>query len=137
MAHVISSAASFKIDDSTAAIATISGSVNSVSVEGGQPTIEDTGLGDTQRTTVRGLGDATIINVNGYLDTTTEAIFAPLVNGTSLTKTIDVGLVSGQFLSGEAWPENVTLGSSMGEISTWSATLRAQAGLTRTSVAQA
>jgi hypothetical protein len=137
MAHVISSVASFRVDDSAAAIATISGSVNSVSVEGGQDLVEDTGLGDSSRTTVRGLGNATVINVNGYLDSTTEAIFTPVLSGTSLTKTIGIGLVSGQFLNGEAWPTAVNVGSNMGEISTWSCTFTAQAGLTRTSVAAA
>jgi hypothetical protein len=136
MAHVNSDAASFKVDDSTGAIATISGSVNNVTVDGGTNLLDDTGLGDARHTVINGLGIATNVTVNGWLDTTTEAIFAPVVDQTSITKTIDVGLVSGQFLSGEAWPESVSLGASIDSISTWSVTFRAQDGMTRTSVAQ-
>lgn len=135
MAFAVSDAASLRVDDATATIANISGSVNSVTVDGGQELLEDTGLGDARRTVVAGLGTATNVTVNGMLDSTTEAIFAPITDGTSITKTIGVGLVSGQFLNGEAWPEAVQLAGNVGQISTWSVTFRAQNGLTRTSVA--
>jgi hypothetical protein len=137
MAHVQSSVASVRIDDSTASIVVISGSVNTVSVEGGQELVEDTGMGDTRRSVLAGLSTATIINLNGFLDSTSEAIWAPVLDGTSITKTIGIGLVSGQYLNGEAWPENVTLGSNAGELTTWSASMKAQDGLTRTSVVAA
>jgi hypothetical protein len=134
MGHVQSDVASFRIDDSTGAIAVISGSVNSVSMDGGQELLEDTGLGDSRRTVVAGLGSASNASVNGMLDSTTEAIFGPLTDGTSITKTVGIGFVTGQYLNGEVWPESVTLAMNAGEISTWSVNLRAQDGLTRTSV---
>jgi hypothetical protein len=134
MGHVQSDVASFRIDDSTGAIAVISGSVNSVSMDGGQELLEDTGLGDSRRTVVAGLGAASNASVNGMLDSTTEAIFGPLTDGTSITKTVGIGFVTGQYLNGEVWPESVTLAMNAGEISTWSVNLRAQDGLTRTSV---
>jgi hypothetical protein len=134
MGHVQSDVASFRIDDSTGAIAVISGSVNSVSMDGGQELLEDTGLGDSRRTVVAGLGSASNASVNGMLVSTTEAIFGPLTDGTSITKTVGIGFVTGQYLNGEVWPESVTLAMNAGEISTWSVNLRAQDGLTRTSV---
>lgn len=136
MAHITSDVASFKVDDSAGSIATISGSVNSVTVDGGDNLLDDTGLGDSQHSVISGLGQPTTITVNGWLDSTTEAIFAPIVGGTSITKTIDIGLVSGQFLSGEAHMTSVSLGASVDAVSTWSCTFQAQSGLTRTSVAQ-
>lgn len=134
MAHVTSEVASVRVDDATATIATISGSVNSIDVSGGQGLLDDTGMGDGRHTVIAGLGNATIVTLNGFLDSTTEAIFAPVTDGTSITKTIGIGLVSGQYLNGEAWPESVSLGSTIDAISTWSCTFQAQNGLTRTSV---
>jgi hypothetical protein len=136
MGHVISDIASFKMDSSTGVIKTVSGSVNAITIDGGQELVEDTGIGDTRRTVVAGLANATTVTVNGWIDSTTEAITTPILDGTSITKTIDIGLVSGQFLSGEAWPEAVSHGISVGALTTWSITFRASNGLTRTSVAQ-
>lgn len=135
MAHVNSDVASVRVDDSTAAIAVISGSVNSITINGGQALLDDTGMGDARHTVVAGLANATDVTLNGYLDSTTEAIFSPVLDGTSITKTIGIGLVSGQFLNGEAWPRDVSLGAGIDELSTWSVTFQAQNGLTRTSVA--
>jgi hypothetical protein len=134
MAHVNSDVASFRCDDSTATIADISGSVNSVSVDGGQALLDDTGIGDSRHSVVKGLANATTVTVNGWVDSTSEAIFSPVLDGTSITKTIGVGLVSGQYLNGEAWPESVSFSVGIDELQTWSCTFRAQNGLTRTSV---
>jgi len=137
MTHVISDASSFKMDNSTGHITTVSGSVNALTIDGGQELVEDTGLADTRRTVVAGLANATTVTVNGWLNSTTEAITTPILDGTSITKTIDIGLISGEFLSGEAWPETVSHGVSVGALTTWSVTFKASNGLTRTSVAQA
>ena len=136
MGHVISDAASFKMDNASASITAVSGSVNAITIDGGQELVEDTGVDDTRRTVVAGLANATTVTVNGWLDSTTEAITTPILDGTSITKTIDIGLISGQYLSGEAWPEAVSHGVSIGALTTWSVTFRASNGLTRTSVAQ-
>ncbi len=135
MAHVNSDIASVRVDDSAASIAIISGDVNSVSVDGGQALLDDTGVGDSRHTVVAGLANATTVTMNGWVNSTTEAIFSPVLDGTSITKTIGIGLVSGQFLNGEAWPEAVTFGIGIDELQTWSCTFRAQDGLSRTSVA--
>jgi hypothetical protein len=134
MAHVNSDVASFRVDDSTAQIVVLSGSVNNVTVDGGQALLDDTGLGDSRHSVVKGLANATTVTANGFLDSTSEAIFSPILDGTSITKTIGIGLITGQYLNGEAWPESVTLGVSIDALSTWSCTFRAQNGLTRTSV---
>lgn len=135
MAHVNSDAASFRLDDATGSIAIISGSVNSLTMDGGQALLDDTGLGDTRHTVVAGLANATTVTCNGWLDSTSEAIFAPLLDGTSITKTIGVELITGSYWNGEAWPEAVSFSANIDALQTWSCTFRASNGLTSTSVA--
>jgi hypothetical protein len=86
---------------------------------------------------VRGLASATDVTVNGFLNSTTEAIYAPWLDGTSVLVTIGVGLISGQFLNGEAWPREVSFSVGIDELQTFSVTYQASDGLTRTSVAAA
>lgn len=139
MAHVNSQVASLRLDDATGAIATISGSTVNVTVNdaGGTPLLDDTGLGDARHTQIFDIKIQAQGSANGWLNSTTEAIFAPLVNGTSITKTIGIGLVSGQYLNGEVFIRNVQLNQAVGSIGTWSFDYMAQTTLTRTSVAQA
>ena len=79
MGHVISDIGSFKMDSSTGVIKTVSGSVNAITIDGGQELVEDTGVGDTRRTVVAGLANATTVTVNGWIDSTTEAITTPIL----------------------------------------------------------
>lgn len=134
MAHVNSRVASVRLDDSTATIAVISGSVTAVTINGGIELLEDTGIGDSNRTRIEGLDNSPTITLTGMLDSTTEAILAPLTNGTSITKTVGIGLVSGQYLNGEGWPETGDFSVSRGDLTTWTLNLIVDAGLTRTSV---
>jgi hypothetical protein len=140
MGNVNSDIASFRMDDENPTLVVLTGgtgTVNSVSLNGGQGLIDDTGIGDSRHTVVVGLASATEVTVNGFINSTTEAIFAPLLDGTSITKTIGVGLISGQFLNGEAWPREVSFGVGIDELQTFSCTFQAADGLTRTSVAAA
>lgn len=135
MAHENSTVIGFHCDNAGASLTDIAGSVNSVSFDGGLELLDDTGMGDTDRTVIAGLGNARNVTVNGFLNSTTRAIFAPLAaNATSITKTIALKLATGSYYKGEAWPESVSLSASPGTINTWSCTFRAQSGLTATSV---
>ena len=134
MAHENSKVTGFAVDNAAGTLTSISGSVNQVSIDGGMELLEDTGLGDTIRTFVDGLANGSNVSVNGMLDSTTRGIFAPLTNGTTVAKTIEVKVATGDYWTGEAWPERVSLSSSPGAINTWSCTFRAVAGLTSTSV---
>jgi len=99
--------------------------------------LDDTGLGDTDHTVVAGLGNAKTVAVNGMLNSTTRAIFAPLAaSSTTLTKTIEIKLATGDYWTGEAWPDNVTLGLPLG-LNTFSCNFSAQSGLTGTSASAA
>ena len=135
MAHENSEVVAIGLDDESGSLADISGSINSVSWDGGQELLEDTGMGDGRRTVIAGLADASNIQLNGMHNSTTRAIFAPVVDGTSITKTVELQLASGDVYTGEVWPERVTgFNAQVGQINTWSCALRAQDGLTSTSV---
>lgn len=136
MAHQLSSAAGVSLDDNTGVLVDISGSVNSVTINGGNATVEDTGIGDAVRTEILDLGIVNSITLNGMVNTTTEAIIAPLVNGTAVQKTVQVLTISGQYLSGEANTAAVNWSIPIG-LQTWSLELRSSAvtGFARTSVA--
>lgn len=131
MAHENSTVIGFAVDNTVGALVSISGSVNSVSFDGGLELLDDTGMGDTNRTVIAGIGNARNVTVNGFLNSTTRTIFGKLAaNATSITKTIELKMAASSFYRGEAWPEAVSLSASPGTINTWSCTFRAQSGLT-------
>lgn len=135
MANRNSDAVQIKLDDSTGSIVDISGDINSISWDGGQNLLDDTGMNDTRHTVVKGLANASNAALNGWLNSTTQAIFAPLVDGTSITKTYAHTFDDGvEWWTGEVWPESVTLSASIDALQAWSGGLRAQNGLTSTSV---
>ena len=137
MTNWISSVAGFRIDGATGTLTDIKQYVNSVDLEGGPNFLDDTGLGDTRERVLAGLATATKISINGSLNSTTEGIFGPIVNGTTVTKTIEIKWATGKYHTGEVWPEKVRIGSRVKEKSVFSVDLMAEYGLTRTSVAVA
>lgn len=134
MANETSKVSGFAVDNASGTLTDISGFVNNVDVSGGNEQYDDTGLGDTRHTFVLGLGLPVTVTVNGWLNSTTRAIFAPLINGTSVDKTIEVKYASGDFYSGESIPMNVQIGLPTAAVNTWSCTFQANNGLTGTSV---
>ncbi len=138
MPHRNSDAVQIKLDDATGSIVDISGDVNSLSWDGGQNLLDDTGMNDTRHTVVAGLANASNAALNGWINSTTQAVFEPLVDGTSITKTYGHTIDDGTtWWTGEVWPEAITISASIDALQTWSAGLRAQNGLTSTSVAPA
>ena len=136
MANETSKVTGFAIDDetTTGVLTDISGSVNSVTWTGAMEMLDDTGLGDSDHTVVAGLGNAKTVAINGMLNSTTRAIFAPLAAAsTTVLKTIEVKLAAADFWTGEAWPDNVTIGLPLG-LNTFSCNLSAQSGLAQTSI---
>lgn len=134
MASETSKITGFAVDNASGTLTNISTATNNVDVAGGTEQYEDTGLSDTRHTFVLGLGAPVTVTANGWLNSTTRAIMAPLVNGTSVDKTIEVKYATGDYYSGEAIPGNVQLGLPTGAVNTWSCTFQANNGLTATSV---
>lgn len=137
MANWISSVAGVRIDNASGTLTDISQYVNSVDDSGGAARLDDTGLGDSRERSLAGLAQATQVQLNGALNSTTLAIFAPLVNGTSITKTLELkySTTGKRYRTGEVYPTNTRLAINVGQRSMWSCTLSAENGLTHTSVA--
>lgn len=135
MANWISSVAGFRIDGAAGTLVDIKQYINSVRDSGGANRLEDTGLGDTRERSIAGLARATQVQINGSLNSTTYPIFAPLVNGTSTTKTTEIKYNTGKYRVGEVYVTNVELSVNVGQKSVFSATLDAENGLNVTSVA--
>lgn len=95
---------------------------------------EDTGEGLQERTFINGLGSGTI-RVGGVVNSTTDAIFGPLVASvTSLTKTFAYRESSSRFYKGETNPSNVKYSGSRDTLQLWSVDLTVTGAFTRTSV---
>ncbi len=125
----------FQIDDetSTGVLTDITAHVNSASVQAVLTMIEDSALGDADRTYLPGLHGKTI-PINGFWNSTTETIYGPLVDArTSRTKTAEYGDGNG-FYSGEVLVGNVQVTGTPDTVETFSADHTITGALTRTSV---
>ena len=141
MAIYTSKLAGFALDDTGGTLTDVSGYTTRASMSNNIEQLDVTGLGDTLRSYIDGLGDAPTVNVAGRLCSTTEAIFTPLaVTGTSVSnvKTIEVKITTGVYRTSEATVESCeVIPGEVGQPGTWSATLRPTASMTQTSVSAA
>jgi hypothetical protein len=131
MAHDLSDIAGFRVDNASGTLTDISGDVTQVTVNGGNGLIEDTGLGDANRTEQRDIGAVKAISITGMMNTTTRAIYAPLAaKGTSVTKTIEVELAASgaaRYITGEANVGPVSISIPVG-LQTFTAEYRSTSG---------
>lgn len=133
MAHKTSIDMAMHIDDATGTLAAITGSVNSQALASALSILEDSAMGDEERTYLPGLAGATL-DLSGFLNTTTEGIFGPLVgNRTSMTKTVQFTAYALRFFTGEVLPTSVNISGSPDSIQVWSASLTFDGAVTRTS----
>lgn len=131
MAYKYSADATFKLDNASAALTAIGQYTNQSSLQMAFDMLETTGLGDAAKEFSPGTSGGTL-PINGFVNTTTEAIFGPLVARTSITKTFKIG--NGiKYYTGEAWPESVQFSGNVNELLTWSCTLRISGAVSRTS----
>lgn len=135
MANPTGKDVTFQIDDatSTGVITDISSHVNSASIQAAMTMIEDSALGDADRTYLAGLHGKTI-PVNGFWNTTTEAIYGPLLDArTTRTKTAEYG-DGNQFYQGEVLVDNVQVTGAPDTAEVFSAGHTFTGAITRTSV---
>jgi len=77
----------------------------------------------------------TVITVNGFVNSTTDDIYGPLVSdNTSIAKTIAYRLHSTRFYKGETWVGNVRYSGDRESLQTFSAEHTLTGAVTRTSV---
>lgn len=122
-----------KIDDSTGALTAITCSINTVDIEGTQTTLDDTTICDTNMSVLPGISGGTL-SVNGFVNSTTEGIFGPLVGQrTSTSKTCQFynGI---KYYRGEFYPTSVKFSGSMQALQVFSANLTLDGAALRTSV---
>lgn len=125
-----------KIDNAAGALTAITCSINSVEVEGTQTTLDDTTICDTEMSVLPGIAGGRI-NINGFVNATTEGIFGPLVgNRTSKSKTVEFynGI---KYYNGEFYPTNVRMSGANQQLQVFSAALVLDGAANRTSVALA
>lgn len=123
----------FQVDNAGAAITDISQHVNSASVQATLNILEDSALGDTDRTHLAGLHGKTF-PISGFWNSTTEAIYGPhLAARTSVTKTVEYG-DGNQYYNGEALTGNVQVTGAPDAAQVFSADHTISGALTRTSV---
>jgi hypothetical protein len=125
----------FRIDGSTGVLQDLSGDVNQQSIQRAVNLLEDTGMGEEERTFLPGLAGTTL-SINGMANTTTEAIFGPLVaDNTSRTKTVEFKTHAGRFLNGEVRVGGYQASGSPDSLETFSADLTVDGAMNRTTVA--
>lgn len=136
MTDQISSAAAFYMDDATGILRDISSSITSLDISGGNALVDNTGLGQSVRSEIRDIGLINTMRVAFKVNSTTEPIFAPLLDGTSVQKTVQAQLISGQYISGESYVGPVAFSIPIG-LQTGTAEFHSTggSGFDRTSVA--
>lgn len=124
----------FRIDNAAGTLTDITLYVNSQDLARTIGLEEDTGEGLEERTFLPGLGSGKF-TVNGFMNTTTDGIFGPLVaDNTSITKTVAYQETSSRFYKGETWVNSVRLSGSRDDLQTFSAELTVTGAFTRTSI---
>lgn len=137
MAHDTSKVTGLAIDNESGTLTDISGDTVNVSADNNIEELDDSGLGDTIRTYLDGMGDAANIVANGFLNSTMRAIMKPLVyeaTSVSNVKTVEVKYAADDFRTGEAIVKQANMVIGVGQLGTWSLTLRPTASFTNTSV---
>jgi len=133
MAHKTSIDMALHIDNAAGSLTAITGSVSSQSLAAAMSVLEDSAMGDEERTYLPGLAGATL-DISGFLNTTTEGIFGPLLgNRTSKTKTVQFTAYALRFYTAEVLPTSINISGSPDGLEVWSASLTFDGAVTRTS----
>lgn len=123
-----------KLDNAAGSITEITSHLNSASINALQSLLEDSALGDDERTYVTGLAGATAA-IGGFYNTTVEAILGPLVgNRTSVSKTFEYRPYAGRFYNGEVFLSNVQISGAPDTLETFSADMTFSGAVNRTTV---
>jgi len=135
MANKTGKDVAFKIDGAAATIVDITPHLNQATLQGLASILEDSALNDDERTYLAGLAGSKI-TLNGFVNTTTDAIFGPLIgNRTSNTKTFNYQAYTARHYTGECLIEDVQYSGAPDTVEMFSAAATVTGAVTRTSVA--
>jgi predicted secreted protein len=136
MANTTYKVVTFKIDNAAASLVEITAYVNQASLQRAINLLDDSALSDGNRSVLTGLAGTTI-SINGFVNTTTDAIFGPMIQtATSVTKTTQYGAYAARFYYGEALVSNIQYSGSVDSLQTFSVDLTFDGAVTRTSATQ-
>lgn len=136
MANLTYKAMKFGIDNAATTFTDLTAYVNQESLQRAINLLEDTSLADANKSVLTGLAGTTI-SINGFVNTTTDGIFGPLIAAaTSITKTTQYGAHAARFYYGEALVSNIQYSGSVDNLQTFSCDLTFDGAVTRTSVTQ-
>ena len=115
--------------------------INSASLSAIQSVLEDTALGDDEKTYVHGLAGATI-SVNGFYNSTVEGVFGPyignrtaVVSVTAQYQAFTINSTNERIYRGEALISNIQVSGAPDTLETFSADATFTGEITRTSLA--
>lgn len=132
MANKVWKDVTFKIDNAAGAITAITAYVNQASLQRAINLLDDSALSDTNRSVLTGLAGTTVA-INGFVNTTTDGIFGPLIaTATSVTKTVEYGAYSGRYYNGEVLLSNIQYSGSVDSIQTFSVDMTFDGAVNRT-----
>lgn len=132
MANKIWKDCTIKLDNASGTLTALTSYVNQANLQAAIEILEDTALSDSSRSIVHGIHSATI-PLNGFVNTTTDGIFGPLIAGrTSVTKTVE--FYNGtRYYNGECLPSDVQYSGAVNTLVTFSCTLEFDGAINRTS----
>jgi len=123
----------FKLDGAAATIETLTDYVNSAGIQAAINVFDVTVYNRTGPGIQHGMANVTI-PINFLINSTTEAIFGPLLNRTTTTKT--AGFYNGEkWYTGEFLPDSVEFSGGPADLQVGSCNLVIHGVVTRTSVA--
>lgn len=123
----------------TLVLTDITAYTNQASLQRAINLLEDTALSDANKSVLTGLAGTTV-SINGFINTTTDAIFGPLIAAaTSVTSTFEyrthktnsTGTV-GRFYNGEILYSNIQYSGSVDNLQTFSADMTVDGAVNRT-----
>lgn len=124
MANLLWKNETIKIDNAAGTLTDITSYCMSFTLSGAQDTVEDTGMGDEERSYLFGLAGATA-TLAFIVNSTTDGIFGPLIgNRTTATKTFQHAATTNIVHRGETLNTAVEYSGSTGSLQTgsWSGT---------------
>lgn len=131
-----------RIDNSTGTLTDISSAVSQYTLEQAQTILDDTGMGDHTHSVFPGLMAAPRIPLNGWINSTTEALFGPWIRGTTAdigARTIEIRVSRSpvRYYNGEFYLEGMSFSGGIDALQTFSMTAVSDGALNRTSGALA
>ena len=135
MANTIFKDMTIKVDNAAGSLTDITAYLSSASIRSTQDLIEDSAMGDDEKSFLFGQAGATM-PLAGMVNSTTDGIFGPLIgNRTSIMKTIQYTALSGVVFRGEVLVGSVEYSGSTNSLQTFSADATFDGAITKTSVA--